>query len=330
MLREIIDISFVIPCYRSEKTIPFVIDEIEETLKRRQELSYEIILVNDGSPDNVWDVIADRACSDPHISGIDLARNFGQHCALMAGYAQARGEIIVSLDDDGQTAASEVFELIKKLDEGYDTVYAVYPEYHQSMFRRLGSDFANRMTYSMLDVKEQFPKVSSYFAMRRFVVDEILKYDHPYPYIAGLILRVTRNIAFVDVEHRKRISGKSGYSLKSLYSLWLNGFTAFSVKPLETGILIGFFLALCGFAFTVVTVIRKILTPEMQAGWSSTISAIMFIGGVIMIMLGLVGEYVGRIYICLNNSPQYVIRKVVGLNEENNGDCGRQMADTAG
>lgn len=311
-MKKRIDISFVIPCYRSENTISYVIDEIEETMKQRPETSYEIVLVNDGSPDNVWNVISEKAASDEHVKGVDLARNFGQHCALMAGYAQACGNNIVSLDDDGQTPASEVFKLINKLDEGYDTVYAVYSEYKQSAFRRWGSDFANRMTYSMLNVKEDFPKVTSYFVMRRFVVDEILNYAHPYPYIAGLILRVTRNIAFVNIEHRKRISGRSGYSLKSLYSLWLNGFTAFSVKPLETGILIGFFLAFCGFLFTVVTVIRKILTPQMQAGWSSTISAIMFIGGVIMIMLGLIGEYIGRIYICLNNSPQYVIREVVG------------------
>ena len=317
-----INISFVIPCYRSENTILFVVDEIEETMKKRQELEYEIILVNDGSPDGVWNVINDRAEKDEHIVGIDLARNFGQHCALMAGYNRARGDIIVSLDDDGQTSAGEVFKLIDKLNEGYDTVYAVYSEYHQSAFRRWGSGFANRMTYSMLNVKEDFPKVSSYFVMRRFVVDEILNYDHPYPYIAGLILRATRNIAFVNIEHRKRMSGKSGYSLKSLYSLWLNGFTAFSVKPLEIGILVGFFLAFCGFLFTVITVIRKMLTPQMQAGWSSTISAIMFIGGVIMIMLGLIGEYIGRIYICLNNSPQYVIRKVVGAgyaDDTNNG-----------
>ena len=304
-------ISFVIPCYRSEKMISLVVDEIKETMKQRPELFYEIVLVNDGSPDCVWEVIQELCIGDPRVTGINLAKNFGQHCALMAGYNQVKGDIIVSLDDDGQTPASEVFSLIDELEAGYDVVYANYPEYHQTVFRKWGSRFAKKMTNYMLDVKGNPVKSTSYFAMRRFVSDEVIRYDHPYPYITGLILRTTRNIGTVSVEHHKRIEGTSGYSLKSLISLWLNGFTAFSVKPLEFGAYIGFIFAFLGFAFSIITIIRKIVNPGMQAGWASMISTLMIIGGIIMIMLGLIGEYIGRIYICLNNSPQYVVKQIV-------------------
>ena len=315
VLEKEIDISFVIPCYRSEKTILTVVEEIEQTIKQRSELRYEIVLVNDGSPDGVWNVIEQRAKEDEHVVGINLAKNFGQHCALMAGYRQSVGEVVVSLDDDGQTPANEMFSLIDKVYEGYDVVYATYPEYKQTWFRKLGSDFAQKMTNSVLNVKEDYPKGSSYYAMRRFVVDEITRYDHPYPYLGGLVLRSTRNIIMVPVRHRERSQGHSGYTLKSLVSLWLNGFTAFSVKPLEIGAYIGFFFAACGFLFALVTIIRKLITPSLQAGWSSMISAIMIIGGIIMLMLGLIGEYIGRIYICLNRSPQYVVKEVVSKEE---------------
>lgn len=303
------DYSFVIPCYKSKDTIEIVVDEIENTMAQRPGVTYEIILVNDGSPDTVWDVIEKRSHKDPHIVGINLAKNFGQHCALMAGYHQVRGEYVISLDDDGQTPANEVFSLIDKLEEGFDVVYATYPEYHQSMFRKWGSDFAKKMTYYMLNVKEDFPKGSSYFVMRRFICDEIIRYEHPYPYVGGLVLRATRNIAMIPISHRERLQGKSGYSLKALISLWMNGFTAFSVKPLELGTLIGAAFAAIGFILSVIVVIRRIVHPEIHEGWSSIFAALMVIGGILMIMLGLIGEYVGRIYICLNRSPQFVIKE---------------------
>ena len=314
-----IDISYVIPCYRSQNTILKVVDEIETTMLEKPDLFYEIILVNDCSPDDVWSVIKKRSNEDSHIVGINLAKNFGQHSALMAGYKQSVGNYVVSLDDDGQTPACEVFSLIKKLEEGFDVVYATYPETHQSLFRRLGSSFANKMNDYMFDIKERLPKGSSYFVMKRFIVDEIIKYNHAYTYIAGLILRSTRNIAMVPVIHLDRYEGRSGYSLKSLFSLWLNGFTAFSVKPLEIGAYMGFLMAIIGFIVVIVTVIRKIITPDIQAGWSSTISVILIIGGIIMLMLGLIGEYIGRIYICLNNAPQFVIKEICRSGETDEG-----------
>ncbi|MCR5702212.1 MAG: glycosyltransferase family 2 protein [Lachnospiraceae bacterium] len=305
-------ISFVIPCYRSENTIGIVVDEIDETMKQRPGYEYEIVLVNDGSPDNVWSVISNLSETKEYVTGINLAKNFGQHCALMAGYNNVSGDYVVSLDDDGQTPACEVFKLLDEFENGYDVVYASYPENHQNAFRRWGSDFAKKMSDYMFDIKGDDNKGSSFFACKRFVIDEITTYKHSYPYIAGLLMRVTRNMGFVNVNHRDRLEGKSGYSFKALVSLWLNGFTAFSVKPLELGAYIGFITAALGFVFAIYTIIRRIVNPNMTAGWSSLIAVLLILGGIIMVMLGLIGEYIGRIYICINNSPQYVIKDIAG------------------
>lgn len=311
------DISFVIPCYRSEKNIEAVIAEIENTMQKRSDILYEIVLVNDCSPDNTWKTISGIALENDKVTAINLAKNFGQHSALMAGYTQTKGDIVVSLDDDGQTPVSDVFLLLDALDENTDVVYASYIEDHQNLFRRLGSDFAQKVNKIMLGIKEDLPKGSSFFVMKRYVVDEILKYKHSYPFIFGLVLRSTRKVKMVPVEHRDRLSGKSGYSLRKLVSLWLNGFTSFSVLPLEIGAYIGSFFAVVGFIVAIVTVIRKIVMPDIQAGWSSVFSALMVVGGILMIMLGLIGEYVGRIYISINNSPQFVIRDIVSKDSKN-------------
>ncbi|SEW31027.1 undecaprenyl-phosphate 4-deoxy-4-formamido-L-arabinose transferase [Ruminococcaceae bacterium KH2T8] len=310
-------LSFVIPCYRSENTVMKVVDEIETTVDQRPEYDYEIILVNDGSPDNVWEVIRSRAEVDSRVIGINLSKNFGQHSALMAGYNHVSGDLIVSLDDDGQTPACDVFKLVDELDNGdYDIVYATYPEVKQSWFRRWGSDVAKKMSDYMFDIKNDI-KASSYFVVKRYLIDEIITYKNPYPYMVGLVLRTTRNFGIVPIEQRKRLEGKSGYNLKSLFLLWLNGFTAFSVKPLEIGAYIGFFFSGLGFLFALITIIRKLfITPDMTAGWSSLISILLIVGGVIMVMLGLIGEYVGRIYICINDSPQYVVKDIVNRQGE--------------
>lgn len=308
-------LSFVIPCYRSEHTIRNVVDEIVSTMMTRPEYDYEIIMVNDGSPDNVWSVITDITKENDKAIGFNLSKNYGQHSAIMAGYNNVSGDYIITLDDDGQTPACDVFKLLDELDKGYDVVYATYPETKQNIFRRLGSSVAKKTTDFMFDIKDD-RKGSSYFICRRFVVDKMVEYHNPYPYVAGLILRITRNIGVVLINQRARLEGKSGYSFKRLIALWVNGFTAFSIKPLKIGTYSGVFLALCGFVFALITVIRKLfITPEMEAGWSSTVSILLIVGGFILIMLGLIGEYVGRIYMCINNSPQFVIKDIAGNNK---------------
>lgn len=308
-------VSFVIPCYKSVKTLPGVVEEIKTTMAELK-YDFDIVLVNDCSPDDTFGTIKELVSQNDNIIGLDLAKNFGQHCALMAGMRQTDGDIVVCLDDDGQTPANEVGKLLAKLDEGFDVCYASYGKKQHSGFRNFGSKVNELMTRIMLGKPKEL-YVSSYFAAKRFVVDDMLKYDQSYAYVIGLVLRATKNITNVEVKHRARTEGKSGYTLKKLFALWFNGFTAFSIKPLRIATFIGCICAGGGFLYGIYTIIKKlILGAGVQAGFSALMAVLVFIGGMIMLMLGLIGEYVGRIYICMNNSPQYVIREKVGEKNE--------------
>lgn len=306
-------VSFVIPCYRSENTVEGVVKEIEATMQTMADkYEYEIILVNDCSPDNTMGTIR-RICADnSKVKGIGFSRNFGQHAALMAGLRQSDGDYVVCLDDDGQTPADEVGKLLEKLEEGFDAVYAKYEHKQHSGFRNLGSKVNEVMTRIMLEKpKDLF--ISSYFAVKRFIVEDMIRYENSYPYVIGLVLRSTKNITNVIVNHREREEGKSGYTLKKLFTLWFNGFTAFSVKPLRIATCLGALSAFVGFAYGIYTIIKRFVNPAVPLGYSSMMAALVFFCGMIMVMLGLIGEYIGRIYISMNSSPQYVIRERINV-----------------
>lgn len=301
-------LSFVIPCYRSENTIETVVQEICDTVATRSGTDYEIVLVNDCSPDGVWQVIKRLAANDNHIKGICLAKNFGQHCALMAGYGQATGDYVISLDDDGQTPASESFKLVDKLEDGFDVVYGYYEHSAQHLFRRFGTWVNKKMAEAIIGQPKTL-RTTSFFIMRKFIVEEIVRYPHPFAYISGLVFRATKNLGNVEVQHRRRIEGESGYTIAGLIGLWINGFTAFSVKPLRAATFIGLLCALVGFVAGLYVVYQKFLNPEIPVGYTSMLATLLFVGGMIMFLLGLIGEYVGRIYISINQSPQYVVRE---------------------
>lgn len=303
-------ISFVIPCYRSEHTIEAVVAEIKTTVAQRPEVDYEIILVSDHSPDNVFSVITRLSKADPgHVKGMELARNFGQHSALMAGFSLVTGDLVFSLDDDGQAPVESVYEMVDKLEaDGYDVVSGAYPDKKHSVFRNLGSKVNDWMAEWLVG-KPRDRKVTSFSVARRFVIDEMRRYDGPFPYLLGLELQATRKLGNVEVKHRSRAEGGSGYTLSKLLALWMNGFTAFSVQPLRLASYAGFVCAGLGFGYGLWTVVNKLLHPEAPLGYSSLMSAVLFIGGMIMLILGLIGEYVGRIYICINKAPQYVVSK---------------------
>lgn len=305
-------VSFVIPCYRSAATLPGVIEEIENTMGGLTSYTYEIILVNDCSPDDTLETIRRLCREHGEIMGVDLAKNFGQHSALMAGFHYVQGEIVVCLDDDGQTPAAEVGKLLDGICQGADVVYARYGEKHHSGFRNWGSHINELMARVMLGKPKEL-YLSSYFAAKRFVVEEMIRYTYAYPYVIGLVLRTTKKIINVDVTHRDRLSGTSGYTFGKLLGLWFNGFTAFSVKPLRIATVTGAGCAVAGFVYGIYTIIKKIFInpPGLVTGFSALMSVLVFIGGMLMLMLGLVGEYIGRMYLSMNNSPQYVIREMI-------------------
>lgn len=310
-------ISFVIPCYNSTNTIEFVVNEITETMNvQMSEYDYEIILVNDCSPNGTtFQKIAELAKADSHIKGVNLARNFGQPSAVMAGMSIAKGDYVVCGDDDGQTPFEELPKLFAKIAEGYDVVEAKYTQREKrSIFRRFGTIMNENMATWLID-KPKGIVLTTYWVLRRYVVDEMLKYPNSYPYLGGLMMRTTQNVCNVEVDHRERLEGQSGYSLKRLMVLWLNGFTSFSVKPLRTFTFVGIFTSLLGFIMGIVIVIRKILNPAILAGYSSMMAVMLFLFGVLFMFLGLIGEYVGRIYISLNRAPQFVIKEVINAED---------------
>ncbi len=312
-------ISFLIPCYRSALTLEGVTTEIDETMAvMKDRYTYEIVLVNDCSPDDTFEVIRKLANSRKNVIGINLARNFGQHSALMAGFRYCSGDITVCLDDDGQTPANEVGKLLDKIEEGYDAVYAKYDHKKHSLFRNFGTVMNEEMARFLLGKPKEL-YVSSYFAVKRFVVNDMIRYENAYPYVIGLVLRSTGKIVNVDVNHRSRTIGTSGYTFGKLLNLWINGFTAFSIKPLRFFTAIGAIFAIAGFLYGVFTIV-KYFVIQVPQGFSSLMSVLVFVGGVIMLMLGMIGEYIGRMYISMNNSPQYVIRNRIkhGSSEEDN------------
>lgn len=299
--------SFVIPCYKSAVTIKSVVNEIDQSMTTIDG-QYEIILVHDASGEDTMNVLTQLSFENNKITYLELSKNFGQHAALMAGYRQSSGEIVISLDDDGQTPADEVFKLINKINEGYDVVFAKYTNKQHTGFRNFGSKINDYMAESLIG-KPKSLYISSYFAARKYIIDEVVKYQGSFPYVTGLVLRSTKSIGNVEVNHRAREVGSSNYSLKKLISLWINGFTAFSIKPLRVSMVLGVLCALVGFSVFAYSIANWIINPNVPMGWTSMIAIVSAIGGVILMVLGMIGEYIGRIYLSINNSPQYVVKR---------------------
>lgn len=304
-----IKLSFVIPCYCSEKTIGYVVDRIEEVLKDCKKYEYEILLINDGSPDNTFDVLKQIADEHEEIVIINLSRNFGQHSALMAGYANVTGDYIVGMDDDGEHDPKDLFKLLNKLEEGYDYVCAYFEHRKRGLIKEIGSKVNNWMATTLLN-KPEDAIFSSYYVVKRYVIDEIVKCKNPFPYVGGMIVSITKKLAYVPIEAHTRKAGKSGYNLKKSVALWFNGFTAFSIKPLRIASLSGSMLAIIGFLYGFYIIVKKILFPQILVGYASMMAVILFIGGMVMLTLGLIGEYIGRMYMLLNKIPQYVIAEI--------------------
>lgn len=301
-------LSFVIPCYYSEKTISLVVEDILRAFPEK-DYNYEIILINDGSEDNTYAVLHSLAENNPRITAVNLAKNFGQDAALMAGYTYATGDYIISLDDDCQNPPEEAHKLIARIEEGYDAVFGKYHVKQHSAFKNWGSRLNDKMATALLK-KPKDLTLCSYFIMTSFVKDEMLRYDSAFPYIWGLILRTTDHISNVYIEHKRREIGDTTFTFGKLVMLWLNGFTSFSVKPLRLASLLGGFFSLLGFLLAVIMVIRQIIHPEPITGWTSLMCTLLIVSGINMMMLGLAGEYIGRIFISQNKSPQFVVRQV--------------------
>jgi glycosyltransferase involved in cell wall biosynthesis len=303
------ELSLVIPVYNGSRTIGAL---VEHTAKIFGSTSFEIVLVNDGSEDDSEAVCADLAKKFPQsVTFVHLSRNFGEHSAVLAGFTQARGRYIAVLDDDGQNPPEEVVRMLDELKrKNYDVVYGHYIEKKHSWFRNLGSRFNDRIATLMLH-KPKDLYLSSFKVVNRFVVDEITRYRGPYPYTDGLIYRVTRNIGQIPVEHRESLGGTSRYTLRRLVRLWLNMFLNFSIKPLRLSIYVGLLTScLSVFALVAILIDRLWITPNVTLGIPTVLGTIVLLAGIQLMILGLVGEYLGRLYLDQTGTPQYVVRYV--------------------
>ena len=307
-------LSFVIPCYRSALTIEQVLDEIDRTVSERPEFDYEVIAVNDCSPDNVFEVLRKLAASRPKLRVVSLAKNMGKHAAVLAGYRFVRGEIVINLDDDLQSPTPQLWRLLEPLLSGsFDAATASYPTNVQTRWKQLGSEI-NAIMGNLLLNKPKHVRFHNFNALRRFVADEMTRYRHPYPYIEGLVLRVTSNIASVEMHGRARGDHlPTGFTLGKSISLFLNGMTAFSVAPLRVSTIVGFCFWMLGAAGLIYWIFMWLLSPGFATGFTLLMSVLLFANGFTMMSLGLLGEYLGRVYICINDAPQYVIRETINI-----------------
>lgn len=301
-------LSFVIPVYGSEKVLPTLVTQLQEAMNKIDSLrdNYEVIFVCDCSPDLSWQTIKKLAQQYTWVRGISLRMNAGQHNALMAGFAKADGEIVVTMDDDLQHSPSDIPALLDELAQGRDVVYARFNSRKHAIWKIAGSRFNDLMTgYLMKKPKGLY--LSPFRAMKAAIRDDILRYQGPYVYVDGLILSVTRNIGTVEVDHHDRYAGDSGYSLRKSISLWMKMATSFSLVPLRLTSLAGGCFAGLGFMLAIAFVIQKFTINRMPDGWSSLMVAILIVGGVQLLALGMLGEYLGRVLLTLNARPQYVI-----------------------
>lgn len=309
-------LSVVIPVYNGAATIGPLVDKLESEFFGQMPL--EVVLVNDGSPrDKSAEVCAAIARQKPWVVFVDLSRNFGEHNAVMAGLNHCSGDRAVIMDDDFQNPPEEVRKLLDELDKGHDVVFSKYAAKKHHPLRNLGSRFNNAVASVMLD-KPKDLYLSSFKVINRFVIDEVIKYDGPYPYIDGLILRVTRRYGTVEVQHDDRAQGESNYTLKKLVSLWLNMFVNFSILPLRVVALTGFLFAALGVFGAVYAVYIKFTEPDLPLGWTSIVAALLLVSSVQLISIGVLGEYLGRLFMKTNRLPQFVARSAINVQRREN------------
>ena len=276
--------------------------------------SYELILVNDVGPDNSWEVIKRLAREYPFVRGICLAKNVGQHNAVMAGLRHVRGEIVVMMDDDLQHPPEAIALLVQAIRADHDVCYTRYENRQHDQWKKFGSWFNDRVATLLLK-KPKGLYLSSFKAVHRRVADEVIKYDGPYAYIDGLILDITSRITVVAIQHQQRFMGKGNYNLRRSLSLWLKMATSFSVFPLRLATAIGLLMTAVSAVAVTIIVVRKFMHPELQAGWASLIATFLFVGGIQTFCLGMLGEYLGRAYLKINKKPQFVIREFTGSDQ---------------
>ncbi|HEY0030668.1 MAG TPA: glycosyltransferase family 2 protein [Bacteroidia bacterium] len=303
-----IEISIVIPVYNSAA----ILDELRKRISEALDLSvsYELILVNDGSLDESWKKIISLAHHHPSITGINLRKNSGQDNALLAGLRISKGNYCVIMDDDLQHDPNAILKLYEECKKGFDVCFANFRSKKQNMIKNAGSN-ANGKFAELLVSKPKGIYLSPFKIINKQTVSEIAKFAGPYPYIDGILLTITQNLSQVDVDHQARLSGKSNYTISKSASVFMKLFTGFSVLPLRLATIAGIIATLVGIGLALKYCYDYFIAENFIEGWTTVVILIIFFGGLILITLGIIGEYIGRMYLTLNNKPQYSISEII-------------------
>lgn len=306
-------VSVVIPCYNSEHTIEKVVDLCMEAFASWEGYECEMVLVNDYSHDHTYEAITRATRKYSNVIGIDLAKNFGQHAAIMAGLQYVRGDLVVGMDDDLQNHPIQIRQFLDKAEEGYDVVFGVFRERKFSAFKNFTGAVSQFLLFHLVDRPKDI-EMSSFWLARRYVIDEIKNYRGNDAFIQLLFVRTTRNMADIEVEHYAREVGQSNYTFRKGLKLFMS-FMNYSTIPLQVSTVFGALFSLAGFVAALVVLIRKLVTPDIQVGWSSLMCIILIVAGITFLMMGIIGEYVGKLIMTVNQTPLYVVRET--LNVEN-------------
>lgn len=304
-------VSIVIPCYNSQETIGKVVELAIEEFEKLKDYECEFILVNDYSKDHTWQTIKELVAKYPNVKGINFARNFGQHNAIMAGMCQAEGELIIGMDDDMQNHPSQIPQFLDKIQEGYDIVFGVFKERKFSALKNLTGAVSRFLLWRLLD-RPKHIQMSSFWCCRRYVRDEVVKYDGYNVFIQVLFFRTTHNIANIQIEHYAREVGTSNYTFRKGLRLFLACLN-FTVIPLRTATILGTVFSIAGFIGALAVLIQKLVEPGIAVGWSSLMCAMLVLFGFCFLMLGIIGEYIGKLMLNVNKTPQYVIRETANI-----------------
>ena len=302
-------ISVVVPVYNSRECLKELVRRIESALTPKN-FTFEIVLVNDGSPDDSWEVISGIAAQNRRVIGVCLRRNFGQDSALMAGLRIASGTYIVIMDDDLQHDPAYIPALYEEIVKGYDVVYATYNHKRQKFWKNLGSAFNDRIANIVLKKPKEI-YLSPYKIIFHQAAVAVIDYDGPFPYVDGLLFRITSHFSQIEIEHDERFSGAGNYTILKSLLVWSNLLTNFSIFPLRIATMLGLISSASGILYGVGIVVAKLLHPAPVQGWTSTIVTILILGGVQLFTIGMMGEYLGRVYLNISRQPQYVIKEIV-------------------
>jgi polyisoprenyl-phosphate glycosyltransferase len=301
------EFSIVIPVFNSAECIRELVSRLDDVLRR---YSHEIILINDQSSDSSWDEMRKAAEKNRNVVAVNLRKNAGQDNAIMAGFSFVSGKYVVVMDDDLQHSPRDIPALYREIEKGFDVCYAKFHEKKQMWWKNLGS-YINGKISEIVISKPGHIYLSPFKIIRREVVDDILRYQGIFPYIDGLIFQVTRSITQIPVEHHERYKGRSNYSLVRSVRVFTKLVTGFSVRPLRISSFVGFVVAVFGFIYGLYHIYCYVTDDDVIEGWTTQIVLILFLGGMILMSLGLLGEYIGRIYLCLNGTPQFSVKEVI-------------------